>query len=198
MCACNLGTCLFDSLWILKLRDVILLGIFLGPWWTSKYVPQKQCDGCLCSKISSYCHGLGGGSLFLGETTSQPKSSMKLRASNIENWLLEDDPFPVVSSILVFTKNWSIPGSAKLHVFPAQTDQMRSVSENIIFGQLVPVAERRSFWGAEWKMQNIWVSCKEGRMHATWSTWPILKIIYIYIRMFVERTYIIYLNDKNK
>ena len=32
--------------------------------------------------------------------------------------------------------------------FPAQTDQMRSVSENIIFGQLVPAAERRfGGWG---------------------------------------------------
>ena len=44
--------------------------------------------------------------------------------------------------------------------FPAQTDQMRSVSENIIFGQLVPVAERRFLLGgAEWKMPNYMGNC---------------------------------------
>ena len=176
-------------------------GFFWDPGNIQICSPKHVMDAC--SKISSSCLGLGGGHCFW-DTTSQPKSSMKLRASNIENWLLDDDPFPVVSSILVFPIFDQYLAVLNFMSFPAQTDQMRSVSENIIFGQLVPVAERRSFWGAEWKMQTIRVSCKKGRMLATWSTWPILKIVYIYIFiyiwMFVVRTYIyiLYLNDKNK
>lgn len=160
-------------------------GFFLGPWEHPNMFP-KTMWWMLVVRYHPIASGLAvvtvsGGHHIPTKILHETKS--------LEHWKLivgrrSDDSFPVVSSILVFSKNWSIPGSAKLHVFPAQTDQMRSVSENIIFGQLVPVAERRSFWGAEWKMQNIWISCKKGRMHATWSTWLFLKIVYIYIYIF--------------